>query len=149
MSEGRNWLTAWVHNIALAFPLDRVREVMLWVPPQQGPPGRPGLTGVLPLRGESWPVWDLALRWGWAARRPGPESSYLLVVDSERQPMGAFLVDRTGWVLEAPATRIEKGQGTASDQVANLFDSVVADPESGDEYFVIKLDNAMDRVGIQ
>jgi len=128
------WLTAWVGDVPVAFPLEEVRQIILWVPWQAAPPGRPGLAGVLSLRGEAWPVWDIGRAWGWTARAPGPDTSLVLARREDGSHLGAFVVDRSGWVVTA-----EPRATGAADAAGAGFTRTIVDPDSGTEHFVMRL----------
>jgi len=129
------WLTAWVRDLPLAFPLGQVKEVLLWVPWQPGPPQERGLVGVISLRGEEWPVWDLGQLWGWKPRLPTLETSLVLMNRPNGGRLGAVLVDRVGWVVEAePSDALES---VALPQMP--FRRTIRDTETETEHFVTTL----------
>ena len=133
--EALGWLTVWVRELPLALPLEQVQEIVLWVPWQQGPPGRKGCVGVLTVRGEAWPVWDLGRFWGWNPRDPEIETCYVLMNTSDGERLGAVIVDRVGWIVDdASPTRSEGMKARRAGFAETILDSA-----SGTEHFVTRL----------
>jgi chemotaxis signal transduction protein len=127
--------------VPLAFPLGRVREVILWVPWHPVPPDRPGLVGLLSLRGESCPVWDIRALWGWRPRQPDAETSLVLTIDAEGALSRALVVDRSGWVVESiPSRVVDQEDMSDMDARGSMFDYVVKDADADVYHFVVALD---------
>ena len=138
--ETGQYLTVAARGLPLAIPLGQVQEVVLWVPWEEGPPGTPGLVGVVDVRGESWPVWDLARRWGWNPRDPGVESCYVLMNDPDGNRLGAVIVDRIGWIIEGEAREYDRSRGGAGLH----FSRTIRDPETNAEHYVTTLSELTD-----
>ncbi len=102
-SQIQRWLTMWVGDVPLALPLDRVREVLLWVRGEPVPPERRGMVGMLSMRDEACPVWDIRQVWGWRARQPDAETCLVLLNWPDGALCGCVVVDRSGWVTDCNA----------------------------------------------
>ncbi len=138
--QERHYLTVTVRGLPLALPLSQVQEVVLWVPWEPGPPGSAGLVGVVAVRGESWPVWDLARHWGWNPRDPGVETCYVLVNGPDGKRLGAVVVDRIGWIIEGDTRQYDSARGSASLRFART----IKDPETDTEHYVTTLSELTD-----
>ena len=130
-------LTVWVRELPLAFPLEQVQEIVLWVPWQPGPPGKQGLVGVITVRGETWPVWDLGRSWGWNPRDPEIETCYVLMNTSEGNRLGAVIVDRVGWIVSDRTVKYTD----SPDETRAGFVGTILDTETQTEHYVTKLTN--------
>lgn len=142
MSASANrWLTVWVRDLPLAFPLEQVNEVLLWVPWQPAPPQRRGIVGIISLRGDDWPVWDLGQFWGLRPRAPDRETCLVLMNRSDGGKLGAVVVDRVGNVVE----------GTPNDSLGSAgmpgmpFRRTVVDGETGTEHLETTLIDLLGR----
>jgi len=138
------WLTVWVRDLPLAIPLSQVRQVLLWVPWRRALPREGGGAGVLSLRGEDWPVWDLGSFWGLRPRRPDVETGFVLIDRPDGARFGALLVDRVGWVVEAAP---EESLGRV--WLPGLpFRRTITDGETGTEHFVMTVVDLLDRLAV-
>ena len=138
--QSERWLTAWVGDLPLALPLDRVREVILWIPWQPVPPDRSGMVGMLTLRDSVCPVWDIRRMWGWPPREPDPETSLVLMNAPGGDLRGAVVVDRSGWVLDGAPTDLGAETGGALAAGApHAFTQAVRDADAGVHHYVLSL----------
>ncbi|HEY8346335.1 MAG TPA: chemotaxis protein CheW [Symbiobacteriaceae bacterium] len=80
-----------------ALGIDAVREVVPWSPPSPLPDAPPAVEGVLDLRGEVFPVVELARLLGTRRSLPDPEAR-ILIVNLEGQQAG-LVVDEVTDVL--------------------------------------------------
>jgi purine-binding chemotaxis protein CheW len=78
-----------------ALPVKHVREIVPYRAPRSLPVTRPWELGVISLRDQVVPVWELAVRLGLPASPPGP-ATVLVVVDGG-EPV-AFAVDGVGGI---------------------------------------------------
>jgi purine-binding chemotaxis protein CheW len=78
-----------------ALPVEHVREIVPYRAPRSLPGGKPWELGVISLREQVVPVWELATRLGLPAREPGP-GTVLVVADGE-EPV-ALIVDGVGGI---------------------------------------------------
>jgi purine-binding chemotaxis protein CheW len=80
-----------------ALPLEHVREIVPYRAPRSLPVTRPWELGVISLREQVVPVWELAVRLGLPAGPPGPAT--VLVLVDEGGPV-ALVVDGVGGIHE-------------------------------------------------
>lgn len=80
-----------------ALPVEHVREIVPYRQPRSLPAGRPWELGVISLREQVVPVWELATRLGLPAKEPGPET--VLVLADGGEPV-ALIVDAVGGIHE-------------------------------------------------
>ena len=90
-----------------AVELDRIREIVKVPPITEVPRSPPEICGIMSLRGEVMPVFDLGKRLGLPAREGGPNRrARVVVVDVGQGPAGV-LVDAVEQVVHLPPSAIE------------------------------------------
>jgi purine-binding chemotaxis protein CheW len=80
---------------AYALPVEHVSEIVPYRAPRSLPAGAPWELGVISLREQVVPVWELATRLGLPAREPGP-GTVLVLADGD-DPV-ALIVDGVGGI---------------------------------------------------
>ncbi|HEX6307201.1 MAG TPA: chemotaxis protein CheW [Longimicrobiales bacterium] len=115
-------------GIRYALKLEAVREVTRAVLITPLPDAPPVIEGVVEVRGELVPVYDLRLRFGHEARPLDPEERLVIAWTGSR--LAAFRCDTTGWVesisrdrVGSPAALRAAGRHIAG--VARLSDGLV------------------------
>lgn len=115
-------------GLRYALELHTVREVARAVLIAPLPDAPPVIEGLIEVRGELVPVYDLRLRFGLEARPLSPEERLVIAWTGAR--LVAFRCEATGWVERVPPTRVASreavhGAGRHVAGVARLPDGLV------------------------
>lgn len=98
-------------------PIDRVIEFRIWSEPTQVPHTPSYVRGIVNIRGEIVPIYDVAARLGKGATDPGPRHVVVIVRGSEGRSVGLLVDSVTDIVVardadRAPMPSIEGGDAT-------------------------------------
>lgn len=98
-----------------------VREIRGWTPATALPHAPPHVRGVINLRGQVVPIYDLAKRLGLPTAEPDPRHVIVIVILGER--VVGLLVESVSEILSAPSDRVHPTP--AFDGEASLVQAVV------------------------
>jgi purine-binding chemotaxis protein CheW len=115
-------------GVRYALELPAVREVVRAVLISPLPDAPPVIEGIVEIRGELVPVYDLRLRFGLPPRALDAEERMVVAWTGSR--LVSFRCERTEWVEQIPLTRIDEagalpGSGRHIAGVARLEDGLV------------------------
>lgn len=113
-----------------ALPIESVREIIRWTPPRSVASDRPGVEGVISLRGQIVPVCALARQLGVDADR-GSDAKIVVVEDGDA--VAGVIVDEVEEVLTVEDAAIDQVPGGGSDLLAGIVRAaerllVIVDP---------------------
>lgn len=107
--RGNLYLTFILGGEMFAIEIQRIREIIEYLPPTAVPMMPPSLRGVINVRGGVVPVVDLAIRFSWTPTGVGRRTSIVIVetlFNDEKYVLG-LVVDRVNAVTEIKQDEIE------------------------------------------
>ena len=121
------FVTLDVHGRSYALPIGAVIEFRTWIEPAPLPHSPPWVLGIINIRGEIVPVFDVGLRLGHGPTVPSPQHVITLVQTEGEQVVGLLVDDVSDIRAVAEVTPLAASESDAAEieSVIEIGDSVL------------------------